>query len=137
MWRGPALADVADEPFAAAEIRRCDELWLQARELAVDSDLAAGRTKDALREAMTLAAEQPLREHAQAQLMLALYRAGRQAEALEAFTAVRTRLVDEIGSEPGPELRRLHEAILHQSPALDGPPRVRGVRAPAGTAALS
>ena len=97
-----ALADIADEPFAAAEIRRCDELWLQAKELAIDADLAAGRNEDALREAMALAAEHPLREHAQAQRMLALYRTGRQADALEAFRVARARLVDQIGSEPGP-----------------------------------
>ena len=130
LWRGPPLADLADEPFAAAEIRRCDELWMQAKELAIDADLAAGRHEDVLREVMTLAAEHPLREHVQAQLMLALYRAGRQAEALEVFRATRARLVEEIGSEPGSELRRLHEEMLHQSPSLDPPARVRA--APAG-----
>jgi peptide/nickel transport system substrate-binding protein len=133
LWRGPALADVADEPFAAAEIRRCEELWLQAKELAIDADLAAGRHEDALREVTPLAADHPLREHVQGQLMLALYRSGRQAEALESFRLTRARLVDEIGSEPGPELRRLHEAILHQDPALDAPARERtpAVRTPA------
>ena len=131
LWRGPALADIADEPFAAAEIRRCDELWLQAKELAIDSDLAAGHNEDALREAMALAAEHPLREHAQAQLMLALYRTGRQADALEAYRAARARLVDQIGSEPGPELRHLQAAILHQSAALDAPARMRATERPA------
>jgi peptide/nickel transport system substrate-binding protein len=129
LWRGPALADVADEPFAAAEIRRCEELWLQAKELAIDADLAGGRHEDALREVAPLAAEYPLREHVQGQLMLALYRSGRQAEALDAFRVARGRLVDEIGSEPGPELRRLHDAILHQDPALDAPARQRSVAA--------
>jgi DNA-binding SARP family transcriptional activator len=105
LWRGAPLADVADEPFAAAEIRRCDELWLQARELAIDADLAAGRHEEALRELPALAADHPLREHLQAQWMLALYRAGRQAEALEAYRTARARLVDAIGAEPGPELR--------------------------------
>jgi DNA-binding SARP family transcriptional activator len=66
LWRGQALADVADEPFAAAEIRRCEELWLQARELAIDADLAAGRLDEALRELPELAVEHPLREHLQA-----------------------------------------------------------------------
>ena len=137
LWRGPPLADLADEPFAAAEIRRCDELWLQAKELAIDADLAAGRHEDVLREVMTLAAEHPLQEHVQAQLMLALYRSGRQTEALEVFRATRARLVEEIGSEPGPELRRLHEEMLHQSPSLDPPARVRAApaREPAPAAA--
>jgi ABC-type transport system substrate-binding protein/DNA-binding SARP family transcriptional activator len=129
LWRGPPLADVADEPFAAAEIRRCEELWLRAKELAIDSELAAGRHEEALRELAGPATDHPLREHFQAQRMLALYRSGRQAEALEAYRAARTRLVDEIGSEPGPELRRLHEAILHQDPALDAPERARPARA--------
>ena len=131
LWRGPPLADIADEPFAAAEIRRCEELWLRAKELAIDADLAAGRHEDALREVMALANELPLQEHVQAQLMLALYRAGRQTEALEVFRRTRARLVEEIGSEPGTELRRLHEQMLQQSPELDPPapertPRARG-----------
>jgi streptogramin lyase len=121
LWRGPPLADLADEPFAAAQIRRCEELWLQAKELAIDADLAAGRHEDVLREVTTLAAEHPLQEHVQGQLMLALYRGGRQTEALEVYRLARARLVDEIGAEPGPQLRRLHEEILHQSPALDPP----------------
>jgi ABC-type transport system substrate-binding protein/DNA-binding SARP family transcriptional activator len=125
LWRGPPLADIADEPFAAAEIRRCEELWLRAKELAIDAELVAGRHEEALQELAALAHEHPLREHFQAQRMLALYRAGRQAEALEAYRTARARLVDEIGSEPGPELRRLHEAILHQDPALDAPERAR------------
>jgi YVTN family beta-propeller protein len=125
LWRGPPLADLADEPFAAPEIRRCEELWLQAKELAIDADLAAGRHEDVLREVIALAADHPLQEHVQAQLMLTLYRSGRQAEALEVFRVTRARLVDEIGSEPGPELRRLHEEMLHQSPSLDAPVRVR------------
>jgi peptide/nickel transport system substrate-binding protein len=132
LWRGPPLADIADEPFAAAEIRRCEELWLQAKELAIDADLAAGRHEQVLREVMVLAARHPLQERVQGQLMLVLYRSGRQTEALEAFRATRGRLVDEIGSEPGPELRRLHDEILHQSPSLDPPARVR---APAASAA--
>jgi ABC-type transport system substrate-binding protein/DNA-binding SARP family transcriptional activator len=133
LWRGPPLADLADEPFAAAEIRRCDELWLQAKELAIDADLAAGRHEDALREVLPLAAEHPLQERVQGQLMLALYRSGRQTEALEAYRVTRARLVDEIGSEPGPELRALHEQILHQSPELAGPVRARPATAARGS----
>jgi DNA-binding SARP family transcriptional activator/ABC-type branched-subunit amino acid transport system substrate-binding protein len=121
LWRGAPLADLADEPFAAAEIRRCDELWLQAKQLAIDAELAAGRHEQALREVRPLAAEHPLSEHLQAQLMLALYRSGRQAEALEAFRTARSRLVEQIGAEPGPELRAVHDAVLQQDPALGAP----------------
>jgi peptide/nickel transport system substrate-binding protein len=118
LWRGAPLADVADEPFAGPEIRRLEELWLEACELAIDADLAAGRNQPALGELGRLLDEHPLRERFHAQRMLALYRAGRQAEALEAYTAARRRLVDDVGLEPGAELRELHERILRQDPAL-------------------
>jgi WD40 repeat protein/DNA-binding SARP family transcriptional activator len=119
LWRGPALDDVADEPFAAGEIRRLEELRLAAVELAVDSDLEAGRHRRLVAELDELVAEHPLREKLHAQRMLALYRCGRQAEALEAYRGARAKLVEEIGVEPGPELRRLHEAILRQDPSLE------------------
>lgn len=122
LWRGAPLADVAEEPFAAAEIRRLEELWLSASELAVDADLAAGREQAALVRLERLIEEQPLRERFHAQRMLALYRSGRQSEALDEFVAARRRLVDEIGVEPGAELRRLHERILAQDPELRRPP---------------
>jgi WD40 repeat protein/DNA-binding SARP family transcriptional activator len=121
LWGGAPLADVAGEPFAAAEIRRLAELRLTALELAVDRDLAAGRHRDVIGELETLVREEPLRERLQAQRMLALYRSGRQAEALEAYRAARSALVEEIGVEPGPELRELHEAILRQDPGLELP----------------
>jgi YVTN family beta-propeller protein len=121
LWRGDALADLADEPFAAAEIRRLDELRLRAAEMAIEADLAAGRHAEVLGELDALVAEAPLRERLHAQRMLALYRSGRQSEALEAYREARTALVQEIGVEPGSELRRLHEAILGQDPALDLP----------------
>ncbi len=121
LWRGAALADVADEPFAAAEIRRLDELRLRAAEEAIDADLAAGRHREVIGELEALIAEHPLRERLHSQRMLALYRAGRQAEALGAYREARTVLVDQIGVEPGAELRRLQEAILDQDPALDAP----------------
>jgi DNA-binding SARP family transcriptional activator/WD40 repeat protein len=122
LFRGTPLADVADEPFAAPEIRRLEELRLVAAELAIDADLAAGRHQEVSTEIDALLAENPLRERLHALRMLALYRCGRQGEALEAYRGARTTLVEEIGVEPAPELRRLHEAILRQDPSLDVEP---------------
>ena len=130
LFRGEPLADIADEPFAGAEIRRLEELRLTAAELAIDADLAAGRHQEVVGEIEALLADNPLRERLHAQRMLALYRCGRQAEALEAYRHARDTLVEQIGIEPGPELQRLHAAILRQDPALDVEPR-RG-RAGAG-----
>jgi DNA-binding SARP family transcriptional activator len=118
LYRGEPLADIASEPFAGAEIRRLEELRLTAAELAVDADLAAGRHREVLGEIDALLAESPLRERLHAQRMLALYRCGRQADALEAYREARVTLVDGIGVEPGPELQRLQAAILRQDPAL-------------------
>ena len=119
LWRGPPLADVADEPFAASQIRRLEELRLEATELAIDADLAAGRHAEVAGEVEGLVVEHPLRERLHGQRMLALYRCGRQAEALQAFRDARRILVEEVGVEPGPELRRLHDAILRQDGALE------------------
>ncbi len=121
LWRGDALADVAGEPFAAAEIRRLDALRLRATERAIDDDLAAGRHAEVIGELEGLVAAEPLREHLHAQHMLALYRSGRQSEALAAYRDARSALVEQIGVEPGGELRRLQDAILAQDPALDAP----------------
>jgi eukaryotic-like serine/threonine-protein kinase len=118
LWRGKPLADVADEPFAAAEIRRLEELRVRAAELAIDGDLAAGRHGEVVAELDALVEEHPLREHLHAQRMLALYRAGRQAEALEGYRQARALLVEQIGVEPGPELQGLHAALLEQDSAL-------------------
>jgi WD40 repeat protein/DNA-binding SARP family transcriptional activator len=118
LWRGPPLDDVADEPFAAGEIRRLEELRLAAIEQAMDSDLAAGRHRELVGELDVLVGEHPLHERFHAQLMLALYRSGRQAEALATYRRARAALVDQIGVEPGPALRELHEAILRQDPSL-------------------
>ena len=106
LFRGDPLADVADEPFADAEIRRLEELRLAAAELAIEADLAAGRHHELVGEIDALLAENPLRERLHAQRMLALYRCGRQAEALEAYRHARSTLVEEIGVEPSAELRR-------------------------------
>ena len=121
LWGGGVLADLADEPFAAAEIRRLEELHLQAAELAIEADLAAGRHGEVVGELEALVVEEPLREQLHAQRMLALYRSGRQSEALQAYREVRELLVDQIGVEPGPELRRLHAAILRQDSELEPP----------------
>jgi WD40 repeat protein/DNA-binding SARP family transcriptional activator len=125
LWRGAPLADIADEPFAPAEIRRLEELRLQALELAIDADLAAGRHAEVTAELEGLIAEDPLRERFHAQRMLALYRDGRQSEALDVYRAARRTLINEIGVEPGPELQDLQAAILDQDPRLDAPPPTR------------
>src|SRR4051812_24347231 len=116
--RGEPLADVAHEPFAGAEIRRLEELRLTAAELAIDADLAAGHDQEVVPEVDALLTANPLRERLHAQRMLALYRSGRQAEALEAYREARRTLVEEVGIEPTPELRQLHDAILRQDAAL-------------------
>jgi WD40 repeat protein/DNA-binding SARP family transcriptional activator len=118
LWRGPPLADVAAEPFAAAQLHRLEELRTVALELAIEQDLEAGRHREVLPELEALLAQEPLRERLHALRMLALYRAGRQAEALDAYRKARATLVEEIGIEPGPELRQLQEAILRQDPEL-------------------
>jgi class 3 adenylate cyclase/tetratricopeptide (TPR) repeat protein len=119
LWRGPPLVDIAEEPFAATEIRRLEELWLRGRELSIDEALAAREHAAVVGELQELVSRHPLRERLHAQRMLALYRCGRQAEALEAYRHAREVLVGEIGVEPGAELRRLHHAILQQDSALD------------------
>jgi DNA-binding SARP family transcriptional activator len=119
LWRGPPLDDLADEPFATSEIRRFEELSLRARELQIDAALATGRHQAVVGDLEALVEQHPLHERLHAQLMLGLYRCGRQAEALEAYRHARAVLVDEVGVEPGPELRSLHEAILKKDPALD------------------
>jgi DNA-binding SARP family transcriptional activator len=119
LFRGGPLADVADEPFAAGEIRRLEELRATAAELAIDADLAAGRHHELLGEIEALLAAHPLRERLHALRMLALYRCGRQAEALAAFHGARRLLVEEIGVEPGSDLRGLQEAILSHDASLE------------------
>jgi DNA-binding SARP family transcriptional activator len=121
LWRGPPLADFVSEPFAPAEIARLEEQRLAALETRVEADLAVGRHGEVVAELQHLVAEHPTREQLVAQLMLALYRCGRQAEALEAYRAAREVLVEEIGVEPSPTLRDLQAAVLQQDPALDPP----------------
>jgi DNA-binding SARP family transcriptional activator/basic membrane lipoprotein Med (substrate-binding protein (PBP1-ABC) superfamily) len=125
LWRGPSLADFAYEPFAQLEIARLDELRVAAGEDRFDAELAAGREGEVVPELEQLVAEHPLRERLRAQLMLALYRGGRQADALNVYQRGRRLLVDELGIEPGEALRRLETRILQHDPALDqvGPAR--------------
>ena len=124
LWRGAPLADVASEPFAGPEIGRLEELHLRAIELAIDVELAAGRHAEVVARLEALIAEEPLRERFHAQRMLALYRDGRQSDALDAYREAREALIEQIGVEPGPELQRLQAAILDQDPSLDAPPPV-------------
>ena len=123
LWRGPALAEFAFERFAQGEIGRLEDLRLAAVEERIEADLVLGRHADLIGELEALIVENPYRERLRGQLMLALYRSGRQAEALEAYQAARHALVDELGIEPGADLQRLEKAILTQDEALDTPPR--------------
>ncbi|GIJ55981.1 BTAD domain-containing putative transcriptional regulator [Virgisporangium aurantiacum] len=118
VYRGPALAEFADEAFARPTATRLDAVRLQALEHRVAADLDSGRHDLVLPELATLTAEYPLRERFRAQLMLALYRAGRQSEALAAYREVARLLRVELGIEPGAELRELEAAVLRQDPAL-------------------
>jgi DNA-binding SARP family transcriptional activator/Flp pilus assembly protein TadD len=118
LWRGEALADAGSEVLAAREAPRLTELRLQAAETRIDGDLHLSRHREVISELRYLAGAQPLRERLHALLMLALYRAGRQAEALAAYRQVRQVLVEELGTEPGPELQQLHQQILDADPAL-------------------
>jgi DNA-binding SARP family transcriptional activator len=122
LWRGAPLSDLAYEPFAQTEIARLEERRWAAFEARVEAELALGRHADLVSELEAAVAQQPLREHLHGQLMLSLYRCGRQAEALEAYRRARRTLVEEVGVEPGAELRALQEAILAHDPALDPRP---------------
>jgi DNA-binding SARP family transcriptional activator len=119
LWRGPALADFTYESFAQAAIARLEEIKLAAVELRIDADLALGRHDELVGELEGLVAEHPLREHLRTCLMTALYRSGRQAEALDAYQHARRALVDGLGIEPSAELRGLEQAILRHDPSLD------------------
>jgi DNA-binding SARP family transcriptional activator len=127
LWRGSALLDFTYEPFAQAEIARLEELRLVALEERVDADLELGRHAELVAELEALVNAQPLRERPRTQLMLALYRAGRQADALAAYRAARETLVEELGIDPGPGLRELEAAILRQDESLRRPDTVAPV----------
>ncbi len=114
LWRGRALADVADEPFAEAELAALEETRLATVEARAAADLAAGRDAELIAELRTLVAEHPLRERFRGLLAEALYRAGRQADALEVFRDARAVLAEELGVDPSPELQALERTILNQ-----------------------
>jgi DNA-binding SARP family transcriptional activator len=119
LWRGPPLADLTYEPFAESEIQRLEELRLDAVQQLFQAELAAGGGAELVGELERLVATHPLRERLRGQLMLALYRAGRQAEAMDVYHEGRRRLVDELGIEPSRELQQLYSSILRQESALD------------------
>ena len=131
LWRGPALADLAYESFAREEAAGSRSFASPSQERRIEADLEAGRGAELVTEIEQLTAEHPLRERLRGQLMLALYRSGRQAEALAAYQAARSTLVEELGIEPGPELQELERAMLRQDPSLDlvrEPPPRRSAR---------
>ncbi len=125
MWSGPPLTDLGREPFAPAAIARLEEARQAVVGDRIEAELALGQHAELIGEIEGLIAAEPLRERPHAQLMLALYRSGRQAEALRAYQDLRSTLVDDLGLEPSPELQQLEQAILRQEPALDAPARVR------------
>jgi DNA-binding SARP family transcriptional activator len=130
LWRGPPLADFARTRFAQHEIGRLEERRLTVLEQRIEADLAFGQHADLVAELESLVAEHPLREQIRALQMLALYRSGRQADALEAYQDARRVLVEELGIEPGRELRELHQTILRQDPVLELDRRVETVEVP-------
>ena len=121
LWRGPALGEFAFAEFAQRETLRLEELRLETIEGRIESILRLGRHGAVVAELQTRVEEHPLRERLRGQLMLALYRSGRQAEALEVYRDGRRLLADELGLEPGTELQRLERAILEQDPSLEAP----------------
>jgi DNA-binding SARP family transcriptional activator len=119
LWHGPALADLAYEGFAQPEIARLEEMRLVVLEQRIDADLAIGRHAELVGELEALVARHPLQERLRCQLMLALYRSARQAEALEAYRVARRELSEELGLEPSEQLKQLEQAILRQDQSLE------------------
>jgi predicted ATPase/DNA-binding SARP family transcriptional activator len=136
LWRGEPLADMADLPFARAEVARLEEARLTAVESRIEADLASGRHVELAAELDGLVADHPLRERLAGQRMLALYRCGRQAQALAAYEELRERLAEELGIDPSPQLQRLRLSILRQDAELDWQ-RADGDSEPAGPPAPS
>ncbi|MGZ4418822.1 MAG: BTAD domain-containing putative transcriptional regulator, partial [Gaiellaceae bacterium] len=126
LWRGAPLADFSYEPFAQPEIARLEELRLNAVEERIEADIALGRHADVIGELEALVTKNPLRERLRGQLMLALYRSGRQAEALALYQETRRLLRAELGLEPSPALQELEQAILRQDSTLAAPAQNAG-----------
>ena len=134
LWRGPALAEFASEPFAQHEGARLEELRVAALESRLEADLALGRHRAVVSELEALTGQHPLRERPRSQLMLALYRSGRHAEALASYQIFRRKLADELGIEPSASLRELERQVLQQDPSLELPAQAQTAAA-ASTAA--
>ena len=130
LWRGPALSDAVDLEFARADAVRLEEARLTALEDRIDADLACGHHTVVISELDGLVASHPLRERLWGQRILAMYRCGRQAAALEAYQELRVKLAEELGVDPTPELRRLHQAVLRQEPRLEWRPPACGFAVP-------
>ena len=130
LWRGRPLADLESEPFAGLEARHLETLRIQAIEDRIDAELALGQHAAVCPEIEQLVTEYPMRERLRGQLMIALYRSGRQADALQTYQEGRALLVEDLAVEPGPQLRRLQQAVLEQNPVLDLPPPARAQQAP-------
>ena len=126
LWRGPALAEFAFDQFAQPDAARLEELRLVALEDRIDADLRLGRHHELVPELEALVGRQPFRERLAGELMSALYRCERQADASRVYHATRARLVEELGIEPGAPLRELHQRVLDQDPALASPEPARG-----------
>jgi YVTN family beta-propeller protein len=142
LWRGPPLSQLAYEPFVQTEIARLEELRLAAVEARFEAQLALGRHAGAIAELDVLVKQHPLREGLSGLLMLALYRSGRQAEALDAYQRARRNLDEQLGIEPGPALRELERKVLTQDESLGAPPaairrRVSARRRPLALAAAA
>ncbi|MDT4997389.1 MAG: hypothetical protein QOD45_1457, partial [Pseudonocardiales bacterium] len=136
LWRGEVLTDIADYPFVEPYAARLEEIRLTAREAEVDARLALGEHAALVADLDELVSRYPLREQLQGQRMLALYRSGRQADALAAYRGVHRMLADELGTAPGPQLQELHAAMLAQDPAIGVPsatPRFGGQSAAPGS----
>jgi DNA-binding SARP family transcriptional activator len=134
LWRGRPLAELSSVPFALAESLRLQELLVSTLEDRIEADLALGRHEELVGELESLVVEHPFRERLCGQLMVALYRCGRQAEALEVYRKTRRRLVEELGIEPGPALQELHQAILRHDEVLAPAAHATAVEAPPAVA---
>ncbi|MDQ6692096.1 MAG: AAA family ATPase, partial [Candidatus Dormibacteraeota bacterium] len=132
-WQGRPLEEFADQPFAIGEIARLDELRLSMREHRIEARLTVGQHEECAAELEPLVAAYPMREQLWRQMMLALYRSNRQAESLRAYQRARRTLIEELGVEPGPDLRRLEQAIIMQDPSLDASPRISRSQGSPGT----